>query len=127
MPGACENASPSCSLARLTLKDITVLLTNCAGNPEIQRQLLALIYEELRSIASARLRGESPFRTLQATDLVHESYLRLFRNSNTSWENRRHFFASATEVMRRIVIDQAHRRNSQKRGSGAEKVPLYEV
>ena len=109
------------------MSDITLLLAKCQQVPSARAELLDLIYGELKLIAAARLQGESPARTLQATDLVHESFLRLFRNTETSWENRRHFFASATEVMRRIVIDQARRRNSQKRGNGADKVPLYEV
>src|SRR4051812_36753969 len=87
------------------------------GDPHAAEQLLPLVYEELRKLAAARLAGEQPGQTLQATALVHEAYLRLVDVEQAQHFNTRgHFFAAAAEAMRRILVDQARRRRSRKRG-----------
>lgn len=86
-------------------------------------RLYRAVYEELRRIAQASMRRESPGHTLQPTALVNEAYLRLTPQAG-GWENRRHFFGAAASAMRRILVDHARRRLSQKRGAGAERVTL---
>jgi RNA polymerase sigma factor (TIGR02999 family) len=89
------------------------------------RDLLPLVYEELRRLATRRIASETPGQTLQATALVHEAYLRLVgSDSERPWNDRRHFFAAAAEAMRRILIDRARDRDRLKRGGGARKMPI---
>jgi RNA polymerase sigma factor (TIGR02999 family) len=95
------------------------------GEPHAAEQLLPLVYEELRRLAAEKLAQERPSQTLQATALVHEAYLRLVDVEKAqSWDSRGHFFAAAAEAMRRILIDQARRKHSQKRGGGFRRVKL---
>ena len=82
--------------------------------------LLRVLYDELKSLAAAKLSKETPGQTLQATALVHEAYLRLGDGSQT-WDSRGHFFAAAAEAMRRVLIDRARRRNTQKRGGDRKR------
>jgi RNA polymerase sigma factor (TIGR02999 family) len=92
------------------------------GDPAAARELLPLVYEELRKLAAQRLTEERPGQTLQATALVHEAYLRLVDTDNRQqWNGRGHFFAAAAEAMRRILIDHARRRKAQKRGHGWQR------
>src|ERR671935_1547007 len=85
------------------------------GDPHAAGQLLPLVYEELRRLAAQRLAREAPGQTLQATALVHEAYLRLVDVEETQrWNSRGHFFAAAAEAMRRILIEGARRKASQK-------------
>lgn len=95
------------------------------GDPHAASELLPLVYEELRVLARHRLANERPGQTLQPTALVHEAYLRLIGKSNDEgqWSDRGHFFAAAAEAMRRILIDQARRKQSRKHGGGAIRVP----
>lgn len=86
------------------------------GRKESTDELLPLVYDELRRIAANRLAGEKPGQTLQPTALVHEAYLSLIRPSDHDWEGRRHFFGSAAEAMRRIMIQSARRKKALKRG-----------
>ena len=98
-----------------------------SGDPTAAEQLLPLVYAELRKLAAARLAQEQPGQTLQATALVHEAYLRLVDNSQTqAWHSRGHFFAAAAEAMRRILVDNARRKRSLKRGGGLERAELDE-
>ncbi|MCU0718730.1 MAG: ECF-type sigma factor [Pirellula sp.] len=91
-------------------------------SPEISDRLLGLVYDELRRMASRKLRSEAPGQTLQATALVHEVWLRLLdslsnqANAGETWENRRHFFGAAAEAMRRILIEKARFKKRLKRG-----------
>src|SRR6201988_2769013 len=85
------------------------------GNPETAEQLLPLVYHELRRLASGKLAQEAPGQTLQATALVHDAYLRLVGQGESRWDSRGHFFAAAAEAMRRILIDNARRKQSDKR------------
>src|ERR1700683_288365 len=95
------------------------------GDPNAARQLLPLIYEELRRLAAQRLAEEKPGHTLQPTALVHEAYLRLVGAPHPQqFDGRGHFFAAAAEAMRRILVEQARRRNSLKRGGDHQRQPL---
>jgi RNA polymerase sigma factor (sigma-70 family) len=85
-------------------------------------KLLPLVYEELRLLAAQKLSHEPPGQTLQATALVHEAYLRLVGDAPQSWENRGHFFAAAAEAMRRILVENARRKRSLKRGGEHDRV-----
>src|SRR5579872_3315931 len=108
------------------MNDITRILSAIdQGDPRAAEQLLPLVYEELRKLAAARLAQELPGQTLQATALVHEAYLRLVgHDPNEHWDSRGHFFAAAAEAMRRILVERARHRNSQRRGGGRQKVDL---
>lgn len=86
--------------------------------------LLPLVYDELRRLAAWRLANEQPGQTLQATALVHEAYLRLVGKDDPQWNGRRHFFAAAAEAMRRILVENARRKNRLKRGGQMERVEL---
>jgi RNA polymerase sigma factor (TIGR02999 family) len=97
------------------------------GDPHAAEQLLPLVYDELRRLAAQRLAQEKPGQTLQATALVHEAYLRLVDGEMAqAWNGRGHFFAAAAEAMRRILVDQARRRNAAKRGGQAGREELHE-
>ena len=88
---------------------------------------MLVVYEELRRRAAARLRRERPGHVLQPTALVHEAYLRLVGQRQTDWQNRAHFFAVASEMMRRILVDHARRRKMAKRSGGWARVTLDEA
>jgi RNA polymerase sigma factor (TIGR02999 family) len=108
---------PSATL-RLRVKDITLLLHAAeTEDPRCAEKLLPLVYEELRRVAAARMSRQPAGHTLQATALVHEAFLRLIGDPGRTWENRRHFFASAAEAMRHILVDRA-RRNAAVRHGG---------
>lgn len=94
-----------------------------SGDPAAFGRLLPLVYEELRAIAHARMRGERKDHTLQATDLVHEACIRLMRDAGTDWQGRGHFFAAAAEAMRRILIEHARARGRAKRGGDEQGRP----
>lgn len=105
--------------------EITRLLRAAAdGNREVFDQLLPLVYDELRQVAHGRLRFERPDHTLGTTALVHETWLRLVDQTRVEWRSRNHFFAIASEAMRRILVDYAKRRRAAKRGGGAPHIEL---
>jgi RNA polymerase sigma factor (TIGR02999 family) len=110
---------------------ITQLLTQAAqGAPQASEDLLPLVYDDLRALAASKLAREQPGQTLQATALVHEAYLRLVAPEgqlNPSWQGRRHFFGAAAEAMRRILIENARRKQSRRRGGGLQRVAWTEV
>lgn len=85
------------------------------------------VYDELRAIAHARLRGERANVTLQSTELVHEAYMRLRPTDGARWESRAHFFAAAAEAMRRILIDRARARGRRKRGGDPDGRPAHKL
>lgn len=95
--------------------------------PDSTEAWIGLVYHELRRLAAARLAQDGAAQTLQATALVHEAYLRLSRDGTREWHHRGHFFAAAAEAMRRILVENARRKLTRKRGSGAEKVALDPV
>jgi RNA polymerase sigma factor (TIGR02999 family) len=97
------------------------------GDPQAAERLLPLVYEELRRLAAQKMAQEAPGQTLQATALVHEAYLRLVAGCHGEpWNSRGHFFGAAAEAMRRILVDQARRRNAAKRGGAVDRVELRE-
>src|SRR5262245_28484934 len=100
------------------MSDVTRILSAIErGDPSAAEQLLPLVYDALRQLAAAKLAQEKPGQTLQATALVHEAYLRLVDVDRAQrWNSRGHFFAAAAEAMRRILIDQARRKASEKAG-----------
>ncbi len=97
------------------------------GDPRAAGELLPLVYDELRKLASAKMANESAGHTLQPTALVHEAWLRLGGSDAPSFQNRAHFFGAAAEAMRRILIERARRRLAAKRGGGATDVDLDEI
>jgi len=101
------------------MTDVTRILNAIErGDATATDELLPLVYEELRILAAQRLSYEPPGQTLQATALVHEAYLRLVGSERQDWASRGHFFKAAAEAMRRILIDNARRKKSLKRGGG---------
>lgn len=108
-------------------EEVTVLLNQLSeGDASAPDKLLPLVYDDLRRLASAYFANEKSDHTLQPTALVHEAYIRLVKWENDGWQNRAHFFAVAAEVMRKILIDHARRKNAQKRSSG-QKILLDEA
>ena len=109
------------------MSEVTRLLDRVEqGDAKAAGELLPLVYEELRKLAAHKMAGEAAGHTLQATALVHEAWLRLAGAHREQWANRSHFFSAAAEAMRRILIDQARRRASQKRGGAQPLDPLDE-
>jgi RNA polymerase sigma factor (TIGR02999 family) len=109
------------------MSDVTRILHSIEeGNPKAAEQLLPLIYDELRKLATARMAREAPGQTLQATALVHEAWLKLAGSDRQQWRGRAHFFGAAAEAMRRILIDKARRKASQKRGGNQPLQELHE-
>ncbi len=108
--------------------DVTrLLLAHRAGDREALDRLLPLVYEQLKRLAHARLRGERPGHTLNTTALVHEAYLELVDITRVQWKDRAHFMAMASRAMRRILVDYALRRKAQKRGGGLQRVQWNEA
>jgi RNA polymerase sigma factor (TIGR02999 family) len=110
------------------MSDVSRLLdAAAAGDRQAAGELLPLVYAELRRLAAARMAGQAPGHTLDATALVHEAYLRLVGPADDAqWAGRTHFFAAAAEAMRHILIDRARRRSALKRGGGAARVDVPE-
>ena len=108
------------------MSEITRILSEIEdGNGQAAEKLLPLIYDELRKLAPARMSQESPGQTLQATTLVHEAYIRLVDQENAqNWDGRAHFFAAASEAMRRIVVESARRKRRLKRGGKGKQVDV---
>lgn len=107
-------------------KDVTILLNAVsAGDENAPEKLLEAVYDDLRRLAAKYMYNERGDHTLQATALVHEAYIRLVDWKNVSWQNRAHFFAVATNVMRKILVDNARSKNAGKRGG--QKISLDEA
>lgn len=105
-----------------------ILLQIEEGDPEAAEQLLPLVYEELRKLAAANLANEKPGQTLQATALVHDAYLRLVDVEKPQhWNSRGHFFAAAATAMRRILVENARRKQGLKHGGNRQRVNLPDV
>ena len=109
-----------------SMTDVTRILNAMEqGEPTASEKLLPIVYEELRKLARARLSKEKPGQTLQPTMLVHEAYLRLVDNDQAQkWNSRGHFFGAAAEAMRRILVENARRKQSLKRGGQARHLEL---
>jgi RNA polymerase sigma factor (TIGR02999 family) len=110
------------------MSDVTRILSAVEqGDPHAAEQLLPLVYDELRKLAAQKLAQEKPGQTLQATALVHEAYLRLVDVEQAQhWDSRGHFFAAAAEAMRRVLVENARRKKSRKRGGHLQRVELDE-
>ncbi|MFC1765343.1 sigma-70 family RNA polymerase sigma factor [Planctomycetota bacterium] len=107
------------------MSDVTRILNAIeGGDSKATDELLPLVYEELRLLASQKLSHEKPGQTLQATALVHEAYIRLVGLEKQNWANKGHFFMAAAEAMRRILVDHARQKKSLKRGGDHQRVPL---
>jgi RNA polymerase sigma factor (TIGR02999 family) len=113
----------------LVVSNVTQILSRIeSGDAAASEQLLPLVYDELRKLATERLAHEKPGQTLQATALVHDAYLRLVDDdSSQHWNGRGHFFAAAAEAMRRILIENARSKKRMKRGGNRSRVELDEA
>jgi RNA polymerase sigma factor (TIGR02999 family) len=109
--------------------DVTQILSSIErGDPKAAERLLPLVYDELHRLAARKLARESPGQTLQATDLVHEAYLRLVGDAtDRQWDGRTHFFAAAAQAMRHILVDAARRKSRQKRGGDFLRISLADM
>lgn len=110
------------------MSDVTRILSQVKqGDASAVEQLLPLLYDELRRLATAKLANEKPGQTLQATALVHEAYLRLLGGENEpQWNSRGHFFGAAAEAMRRILIESARRKKSLRAGGEFDRITIHE-
>jgi RNA polymerase sigma factor (TIGR02999 family) len=108
--------------------DVTRLLARWrCGDERALEALLPLVYNHLRRLAERHLHREQPGQTLETRDLIHEAFLRLVDQRHVDWQNRAHFFALASQMMRRILTDRARRRWCRKRGGGRRRVALEDV
>ena len=106
---------------------LTQVLNAVEQGEATAEELLPLVYDELRSLAAARLAQERPGQTLQATALVHEAWLRLKPEEERQWQGRRHFFGAAAEAMRRILVENARRKRRLKHGGGLQRADFAEI
>jgi len=110
------------------MADVTQILNAIEqGDSQATEELLPLVYDELRLLATQKLTKEPPGQTLQATALVHEAYIRLIGAENRNWDRRGHFFKAAAEAMRRILIEIARRKKSSKHGGDHNKIDFNEA
>ena len=109
------------------MSDLSCILERAqAGNPKAAEELLPLVYDQLRKLASHKMANQPPGQTLQPTALVHEAWLRLVGGGERHWNSRGHFFAAAAEAMRRILIEAIRRKQSQQRGGNWQRIELDE-
>jgi RNA polymerase sigma-70 factor, ECF subfamily len=113
-----------CVTARSTPTAAQLLESATAGDRQALDALMPIVYDELRRLAARYLARERPGQTIQATALVHEAYLRLFRDKGLHWQNRPHFLAIAAQSMRHILVERARARRSYKRGGDRERITL---
>lgn len=110
------------------MSDVTHILNAIEdGDERAIDQLILTVYQELRHLAAKKLQGEAPGQTLQPTALVHEAYLRLLGDQGQIWKGRTHFFSAAAEAMRRILVDNARRKKSLKRGEKHQRISLEDA
>lgn len=110
------------------MSDITLVLDAInRGESQASERLLPLVYDELRSLATARMLQESAGHTLQPTALVHEAWLRLVGEANQNWKSRAYFFAAAAEAMRRILVEHARRKARRKYGGGQQRLNIEDL
>jgi RNA polymerase sigma factor (TIGR02999 family) len=108
--------------------EVTQLLNKAAGGDRAAQDYLAVrVYDELRRLAAAQLRRESPGHSVQATVLVNDAFLRLVGDADIAWESRSHFFGLASRVMRQVLVDHARARRREKRGGEARRVSFDEA
>jgi RNA polymerase sigma factor (TIGR02999 family) len=112
----------------MPMADVTRILSELEqGDPRAAEQLLPLVYDELRRLAADKLAREAPGQTFQATALVHEAYLRLVNPRDPGWNGRGHFFAAASEAMRRILVEGARRKKRLRHGGGERRLGLADL
>src|SRR3989475_5076175 len=110
------------------MSDVTRILDAIGkGDPKAADQLLPLVYQELRKLAAYKMASELPGQTLQPTALVHEAWLKLVGQEDRKWQDRNHFFAASAEAMRRILVDNARRKRTQRHGGGQRRVELDDI
>jgi RNA polymerase sigma factor (TIGR02999 family) len=110
------------------MSNITMVLESVGrGESRATEELFPLVYEELRRMAAARMANEAAGHTLQPTALVHEAWLQLVGEGEQTWKNRRHFFGAATEAMRRILIINARRKSTLKRGGAQQRIDIGDL
>ncbi len=110
------------------MHEVTRILSVIEQDPHAAEQLLPLVYDELRRLAVDKMAREKPGQTIQATELVHEAYLRLVDVKEAQqWNSRGHFFVAAAEAMRRILVENARRKNREKNGGHFQRVALEEL
>jgi len=110
------------------MNDVTLILDAIArGESQASDELLPLVYNELRNLATARMLRESAGHTLQPTALVHEAWLRMVGDGSQAWKNRAYFFAAAAEAMRRILVEHARRKSRLKHGGGQQRLNIEEI
>src|SRR5437867_8015239 len=108
---------------RRQMSDVTRILNAIEqGDPKAGGQLLPLVYDKLRRLAAHKMANEAAGQTLQPTALVHEAWLRLTGNANQEWNSRGHFFAAAAEAMRRILVENARRKQRLKHGGEMQRI-----
>jgi len=113
--------------SKLSPTEVTQLLLDWGqGDQSALDKLMPLVYGELRKMARQHLNKERPGHTLQTTDLIHETYLKLVDQRRVHWQNKAHFFGVSAQLMRRILVDSARRRKRAKRGGGAVVLSLDE-
>jgi RNA polymerase sigma factor (TIGR02999 family) len=110
------------------MSDVTRILQSMeSGDAKAAEELLPLVYGELRKLAASKMAHEAPNQTLQPTALVHEAWLRLTGNENVKWNGRAHFFGAAAEAMRRILIDNARRKQALRHGGNQQRLDVDDV
>ena len=115
-------------MSQTASQDITQLLLAWGdGDKQALDKLMPFVYDELRRLAKNYMRNQRSDHTLQTTALVNEAYLRLIDSSQVRWQNRTHFFAISAQLMRRILVDFARAKNSQKRGGDNQKITFDEA
>src|SRR5215207_276069 len=121
--GARQTRALSSAWREDKMSEATLMLAAIhAGDAKAAEELLVLVYDELRRLAAAKLAHEIPGQTLQPTALVHEAWLRLVGDRAPSFNNREHFFRASAEAMRRILIDRARRKHTQRHGGGYHRI-----
>jgi RNA polymerase sigma factor (TIGR02999 family) len=109
------------------MSQVTALLTRIeSGDARAVDELLPIVYDELRQLASRQLAREAPGETLQTTDLVHEAYLRLV-GGEMAWHDTRHFFGAAADAMRKLLVDRARKKHRLRHGGGRKRIDLDEL
>jgi len=110
------------------MSDITLILQAIGrGEKQASEDLLPLVYEELRRLATSKMNRESEGQTLQPTELVHEAWLRLTKDNAQSWESRAHFLGTAAEAMRRILVERARRKQAVRHGGGLHRLDIEDL
>lgn len=119
---------PGDAVSNQKTSDVTRLLNSLGqGEAAAADELLAAVYAELRQLAAGKMALERPGQTIQPTSLVHEAWLRLGGGKEQKWENRAHFFGAAAEAMRRILIENARRKQAAKHGGGQQRLDVADV